>query len=75
VLFGSPQQEKPLEEYPSVTILAAVDSVRPLLENKIVLIKPAGAATGAVSFETAPLARIIALGDPASVPAGQYARG
>jgi molybdate transport system substrate-binding protein len=53
--------------------LIAADSVRPLLENKIVLIKTAGVDTPVTGFETAPLARIIALGDPASVPAGQYA--
>jgi molybdate transport system substrate-binding protein len=54
--------------------LIAPDSVRPLLENRIVLIKPAGADTPVTGFETAPLARIIALGDPSSVPAGQYAK-
>ena len=50
------------------------ESVRPLLENKIVLIKPAGSTTSVYSFETITQARIIAIGDPASVPAGQYAR-
>jgi molybdate transport system substrate-binding protein len=54
--------------------LIAPDSVRPLLENKIVLIKPTGIATPVTGFETVLQARIIALGDPASVPAGQYAR-
>ncbi|MHC6204774.1 molybdate ABC transporter substrate-binding protein [Breznakiellaceae bacterium SP9] len=49
-------------------------SVLPLLENKIVLIKPVGIPTAAASFETAPQAAQIALGDPASVPAGQYAK-
>ncbi|MDR0377941.1 MAG: molybdate ABC transporter substrate-binding protein [Spirochaetaceae bacterium] len=52
----------------------AEDSVRPLLENKIVLIKTAGSNTPVTSFETVLLANVIALGDPASVPAGQYAR-
>ncbi|MDR2741170.1 MAG: molybdate ABC transporter substrate-binding protein [Treponema sp.] len=54
--------------------LIAPDSVRPLLENKIVLIKTAGADIPVTGFETAPLVSIIALGDPASVPAGQYAK-
>jgi molybdate transport system substrate-binding protein len=49
-------------------------SVRPLLENKIVLIKPAGIATAVTGFENAAQAKVIALGDPASVPAGQYAK-
>jgi molybdate transport system substrate-binding protein len=50
------------------------DSVLPLLENKIVLIKTAGTTTPVTSFENADDAAIIALGDPASVPAGQYAK-
>ena len=54
--------------------LVAAGSVRPLLENKIVLIKGAGIATAVSGFQTADLARTIALGDPASVPAGQYAK-
>jgi molybdate transport system substrate-binding protein len=49
-------------------------SIRPLLENKIVLIKPAGTATAVTGFENAAQAAVIALGDPASVPAGQYAK-
>ena len=54
--------------------LIAADSVRPLLENKIVLIKTAGVTTPVTGFETVLQSGIIALGDPASVPAGQYAR-
>jgi molybdate transport system substrate-binding protein len=54
--------------------LISKDSVIPLLENKIVLIKPAGIATGVTGFQNAAQARVIALGDPASVPAGQYAK-
>jgi molybdate transport system substrate-binding protein len=54
--------------------LIARDSIVPLLENKIVLIKPAGSVTEVRDFETVPLAKTIALGDPASVPAGQYAK-
>jgi molybdate transport system substrate-binding protein len=54
--------------------LVSGDTVKPLLENKIVLIKPKGASTAVTSFETITAAKTIALGDPASVPAGQYAR-
>lgn len=45
-----------------------------LLENKIVLIVPSGNVLGLSSFEEIAKAEIIALGDPASVPAGQYAK-
>ncbi|MFV0413214.1 MAG: molybdate ABC transporter substrate-binding protein [Oscillospiraceae bacterium] len=48
-------------------------SVVPLLENKIVLIAPADSATTVTSFEQAADAATIAIGDPESVPAGQYA--
>jgi molybdate transport system substrate-binding protein len=54
--------------------LIAAESVKALLENKIVLIKPVGISTAVTGFQTAALAQTIALGDPASVPAGQYAR-
>jgi molybdate transport system substrate-binding protein len=54
--------------------LVSGESVLPLLENKIVLIKPAGTSTAVSGFQNAAQARVIALGDPASVPAGQYAR-
>jgi molybdate transport system substrate-binding protein len=49
-------------------------SVKPLLENKIVLIKPTGTTTTVTEFRNITQARVIALGDPASVPAGQYAK-
>ncbi len=49
------------------------DTIVNLLENKIVLIVPAGNALGLTSFEEIINADVIALGDPASVPAGQYA--
>ena len=45
-----------------------------LLENKIVLIVPEGADSGLVSFEDIVKADTIALGDPESVPVGQYAQ-
>ena len=44
-----------------------------LLENKIVLIVPTGSELGLTAFEDIVKAETIALGDPASVPAGQYA--
>ena len=49
-------------------------TILPLLENKIVLIKPAGTSTAVTGFQNAAQAKVIALGDPASVPAGQYAK-
>ncbi len=54
--------------------LVDADSVARLLENKIVLIAPSKAAPAADSFETAADAGVIAIGDPESVPAGQYAK-
>ena len=53
--------------------LVAADSVVELLENRIVLIAPADSDTDIASFEDIVNANIIAIGDPASVPAGQYA--
>ena len=46
-----------------------------LLENKVVLITPKGSALGIKSFADLASAKVkkIAVGDPASVPAGQYA--
>lgn len=44
------------------------------LENRIVLIVPKEAGSGIASFQDLPKAEMIALGDPESVPAGQYAR-
>lgn len=54
--------------------LISTASVKSLLENKIVLIKTAGITTSVSSFQTITNAASIALGDPASVPAGQYAQ-
>lgn len=54
--------------------LVEAASVVPLLENKIVLIAPADSATTVTSFEQAADAATIAIGDPESVPAGQYAK-
>lgn len=50
-------------------------TVKPLLENKLVLIVPAQGANEAIKgFESLKLAKHPAIGDPASVPAGQYSR-
>jgi molybdate transport system substrate-binding protein len=54
--------------------LVREDAVRPLLENKIVLIKPVGIPSAVTGFQDITAAPVIALGDPASVPAGQYAQ-
>ncbi|MDR3172528.1 MAG: molybdate ABC transporter substrate-binding protein [Treponema sp.] len=54
--------------------LVSRESIKPLLENKIVLIKPAGTNPPVSDFQTIIEANTIALGDPASVPAGQYAK-
>ena len=53
--------------------LIAEDTIADLLENKIVLIVPTGNEAGLEAFEDIEKASSIALGDPASVPAGQYA--
>ncbi len=45
-----------------------------LLENKIVLILPNDSTSEIASFEDILKAEIIAIGDPESVPAGQYAK-
>jgi molybdate transport system substrate-binding protein len=49
-------------------------TVKNLLQNKLVLIKPAGTSTTVTSFSDITKAGIIALGDPATTPAGQYAQ-
>ena len=49
-------------------------SITDLLENKIVLIVPEGNDQGFQEFADIQLADSIALGDPESVPAGEYAR-
>mgnify|MGYP005836559883 CR=1 FL=1 len=54
--------------------LIASDTMVDLLENKIVLIVPAGNEKKLEKFEDIEKADSIALGDPASVPAGQYAQ-
>lgn len=53
--------------------LMASDSIVELLENKIVLIEPAGSEKFS-KFEDIANADMVAIGDPESVPAGQYAK-
>lgn len=53
--------------------MIASDTITNLLENKIVLIVPTGSDSKFAKFEDIENAESIALGDPASVPAGQYA--
>ena len=50
------------------------DSIVELLENKVVLVVPTGSNTNVTSFKDVQNAETIALGDPESVPAGQYAK-
>lgn len=50
------------------------DSILPLLENKVVLIVPQAVESNVTSFDDILDADNIAIGDPASVPAGQYAK-
>jgi molybdate transport system substrate-binding protein len=50
------------------------DTIVDLLENKIVLIVPAGVDSDITSFEDIVNADSIALGDPESVPVGQYSQ-
>ena len=52
--------------------MIASDTITDLLENKIVLIVPTGHEKKLEKFEDIEKADSIALGDPASVPAGQY---
>ncbi len=54
--------------------LIAENSIVELLENKIVLIVPKGSDKGISKFEDIVNAGTIAVGDPESVPAGQYAK-
>jgi molybdate transport system substrate-binding protein len=50
------------------------DSIVPLLENSIVAIVPKGDKVNFNGFEDILKADVIAIGDPDSVPAGQYAK-
>lgn len=54
--------------------MIAENSIVELLENKIVLIATKGSDIPMQSFEDIVMAETIAIGDPESVPAGQYAK-
>ncbi len=54
--------------------LIDADSIVELLENKVVLIVPAGTEPKVSGFADITEADMIAVGDPESVPAGQYAK-
>lgn len=69
-MSAATKQMKALQEKGMI----AEDTVTELLENKIVLIVPSGSAGELKIFEDIEKAASIALGDPASVPAGQYAQ-
>ena len=69
-MSAAKKQMKALDEEGMI----ASDTITDLLENKIVLIVPAGSDSKIDSFEKIGDAESIALGDPESVPAGQYAK-
>lgn len=69
-MSAATKQMKALDEEGMI----ASDTITDLLENKIVLIVPAGSDSKIDSFEKIGDAASIALGDPESVPAGQYAK-
>lgn len=69
-MSAATKQMKALQEKGMI----AEDTVTELLENKIVLIVPSGSAGELKIFEDIEKAESIALGDPVSVPAGQYAQ-
>ena len=69
-MSAATKQVKALDEEGMI----ASDTIVNLLENKIVLIVPTGSDSKIDSFEKIGDAASIALGDPESVPAGQYAK-
>ena len=69
-MTAATKQMKALDEEGMI----ASDTIVNLLENKIVLIVPTGSDSKIDSFEKIGDAASIALGDPESVPAGQYAK-
>ena len=69
-MSAATKQMKALDEEGMI----ASDTIVNLLENKIVLIVPTGRDSKMDSFEKIGDAASIALGDPESVPAGQYAK-
>ena len=69
-MSAATKQMKALDEEGMI----ASDTIVNLLENKIVLIVPTGSDSKIDSFEKIGDVASIALGDPESVPAGQYAK-
>ena len=69
-MSAATKQMKALDEEGMI----ASDTIVNLLENKIVLIVPTGSDSKMDSFEKIGDAASIALGDPESVPAGQYTK-
>lgn len=69
-MSAAAKQMKALDEEGMI----AEGTITDLLENKIVLIVPKDSSLGLAAFEDIEKAESIALGDPASVPAGQYAQ-
>lgn len=67
---ASPKQMTALEDEG----LIDKDSIVDVLENKIVLIVPSGKKEGFSEFRDIVNAKTVAVGDPESVPAGQYAK-
>ena len=67
-MSAATKQMKALDEEGMI----ASDTITDLLENKIVLIVPTGNEKKLEKFEDIEKADSITLGDPASVPAGQY---
>ena len=67
---ASPKQMEVLEQKGIVK----KENVVELLENKVVLIVPKASATKIGSFEELANCKHVALGEPKSVPAGQYAQ-
>ncbi len=69
-MSASPKQMTALKEEGMID----EDSIVDLLENKIVLIVPEGTEPKMTGFEDITKADIIAVGDPESVPVGQYTK-
>ncbi len=69
-MSASPKQMTALKEDGMID----EDSIVDLLENKIVLIVPEGTEPKMTGFEDITKADIIAVGDPESVPVGQYTK-
>jgi molybdate transport system substrate-binding protein len=67
-MSAAPKQMTALDEEG----LIVSNNITSLLENKIVLIVPSDSDSGFTRFEDIENAESIALGDPASVPVGQY---